>query len=108
MASKSGKRITAARKEISAEKFYTLGEAVKLLKSASKTKFDETVDLAINLAIDPKQSDQQVRGMVAMPNGLGKTVRVAVFAKGDKANLTKQELQFLKDLMKKELGIEKD
>ena len=90
MASKSGKRITAARKEISAEKFYTLGEAVKLLKSASKTKFDETVDLAINLAIDPKQSDQQVRGMVAMPNGLGKTVRVAVFAKGDKADAAKK------------------
>jgi large subunit ribosomal protein L1 len=90
MASKSGKRITAARKAISAEKFYTLGEAVKLLKSASKTKFDETVDLAINLAIDPKQSDQQVRGMVAMPNGLGKTVRVAVFAKGDKADAAKK------------------
>ncbi|MFO0070315.1 MAG: 50S ribosomal protein L1 [Alphaproteobacteria bacterium] len=90
MGSKSGKRIAAARKEISAEKFYTLGEAVKLLKSASKTKFDETVDLAINLAIDPKQSDQQVRGMVAMPNGLGKAVRVAVFAKGDKADAAKK------------------
>ena len=90
MATKLGKRIKAAREQVNAEKVYTLAEAVKLMKSNAKTKFDETIDLAINLAIDPKQSDQQVRGMVAMPNGLGKTVRVAVFAKGDKADAAKK------------------
>jgi len=90
MATKLGKRIKAAREQVNAEKVYTLAEAVKLMKSNAKTKFDETIDLAINLAIDPKQSDQQVRGMVAMPNGLGKTVRVAVFAKGDKAEAAKK------------------
>ena len=62
-----------------------LTKRLKLLKGASKTKFDETFDVSINLGIDPKQSDQQVRGMVAMPNGIGKTIRVAVFARGEKA-----------------------
>lgn len=90
MATKPGKRIRAAREKVAPEKLYPLGEAVKLLKANAKTKFDETVDLAINLTIDPKQSDQQVRGMVSMPNGLGKTVRVAVFAKGDKAEAAKK------------------
>lgn len=70
---------------VNREKNYALNEAVSLLKQAAKAKFDETVDVAMVLGVDPKQSDQQVRGMVAMPNGLGKTVRVAVFAKGDKA-----------------------
>jgi large subunit ribosomal protein L1 len=90
MATKPGKRIRAAREKVAPEKLYPLSEAVKLLKANAKTKFDETVDLAINLTIDPKQSDQQVRGMVSMPNGLGKTVRVAVFAKGDKAEAAKK------------------
>lgn len=90
MATKPGKRIKAAREQVSKEKLYTLAEAVKLMKANAKTKFDETVDVALNLAIDPKQSDQQVRGMVSMPNGLGKTVRVAVFAKGDKADAAKK------------------
>lgn len=70
---------------IDKEKNYALSDAVALLKQAAKAKFDETVDVAMVLGVDPKQSDQQVRGMVAMPNGLGKKVRVAVFAKGDKA-----------------------
>lgn len=70
---------------VNKEKNYALSEAVSLLKQAAKAKFDETVDVAMVLGVDPKQSDQQVRGMVAMPNGLGKTVRVAVFARGDKA-----------------------
>lgn len=83
------KRIANARKKIDAAKLYPLNEAVSLIKEG-KTKFDQTVDLAINLGIDPTQSDQLVRGMVGMPNGLGKTVRVAVFAKGDKAEAAKK------------------
>lgn len=90
MTTKPGKRIKAAREKVSAEKLYTLAEAVKLMKANAKTKFDETIDVALNLTIDPKQSDQQVRGMVSMPNGLGKTIRVAVFAKGDKAEAAKK------------------
>lgn len=86
----SGKRINKAREAIDANKVYGLKDAVKLLKANAKTKFDETVDVALNLAIDPKQSDQLVRGVVAMPNGLGKSVRVAVFAKGDKAEAAKK------------------
>ncbi len=84
------KRIKAANEGLDKLKLYSLGEAVKQLKSRSKVKFDETVDVAINLGIDPKQSDQLVRGMVAMPNGLGKTVRVAVFAKGPAAEAAKK------------------
>src|SRR5580704_6758994 len=80
-----GKRYAASAKLVDRTKTYTIAEAVKLIKSATKPKFDETVDIAINLGVDPKQSDQQVRGMVAMPNGIGKTIRVAVFARGDKA-----------------------
>lgn len=84
------KRIKAARASIDAAKLYTLNEAVALLKSTAKVKFDESVDVAMNLGVDPKQSDQQVRGVVAMPHGLGKVVRVAVFAKGDKAEAAKK------------------
>jgi large subunit ribosomal protein L1 len=80
-----GKRYAAASKLVDRAKSYPLTEAVKLLKQGAKTKFDETVDISINLGVDPKQSDQQVRGMVAMPHGVGKTIRVAVFARGDKA-----------------------
>ena len=85
-----GKRIRSVREKIDSNKVYPLKEAVALLKSCAKTKFDETVDVAMNLAIDPTQSDQLVRGMVAMPHGLGKTVRVAVFAKGDKVEAAKK------------------
>ncbi len=80
-----GKRYAAAAKLVDRNKSYPIADAVKLIKSGAKTKFDETVDIAVNLGVDPKQSDQQVRGMVAMPNGIGKTIRVAVFARGDKA-----------------------
>lgn len=66
-------------------KRYALGEAVKIVKTGATSKFDETLDIVVNLGVDPKQSDQQVRGMVNMPNGTGKTIRVAVFARGDKA-----------------------
>ncbi len=85
-----GKRYAAARAMVEGEKSYPLDEAIKLVKSGAKTKFDETVDIALNLGIDPRQSDQLVRGVVAMPNGLGKKVRVAVFAKGSKAEDAKK------------------
>ena len=71
-------------------KAYPITEAVKIIKSSATTKYDQTVDIAINLGVDPKQSDQQVRGMIAMPNGIGKTIRVAVFAKGAKAEEAKK------------------
>lgn len=82
---KQGKRIRNAYTAVEAEKLYSLGEALALVKAGATTKFDETVEIAANLGVDAKQSDQAVRGAVAMPNGLGKTIRVAVFAKGDKA-----------------------
>lgn len=85
----AGKRIKAAWSKVDKAKLYSLNEAVALLKEGA-TKFDQTVDVAINLGIDPTQSDQLVRGMVGMPHGLGKTVRVAVFAKGDKAEAAKK------------------
>ncbi len=66
-------------------KVYTVKDAVKIVKAGATSTFDETIDIVMNLGVDPKQSDQQVRGMVAMPNGTGKTIRVAVFARADKA-----------------------
>ncbi len=81
-----GKRIRAAYEAVDRDKAYNLGDAVKLVKANAKAKFDETVELSLNLGIDPRHSDQQVRGVVQLPNGTGKTVRVAVFAKGDKAD----------------------
>ncbi|PZP84406.1 MAG: 50S ribosomal protein L1 [Azospirillum brasilense] len=86
----AGKRIKSARQAVDTTKLYALKDAVALLKANSKTKFDETIDVAMNLGIDPKQSDQLVRGVVAMPNGLGKNVRVAVFAKADKVDVAKK------------------
>ena len=84
-----GKRIKAAREGIDRVKFYGIEEAVKLVKSRAKTKFDETVDIAMNLGVDPKHADQMVRGVCNLPNGSGRTVRVAVFAKGGKAEEAK-------------------
>ena len=83
---KNGKRVSDARKSVDVSKLYGIDEAVKVLKSNSKTKFDETVEIAINLGVDPRHADQQVRGMVALPNGTGKSARVAVFARGAKAD----------------------
>src|ERR1700758_4670275 len=80
---KSGKHVENARKRMEARP-YKLVEAAELLKKAHHTKFNETVELAINLGVDPKHSDQVVRGTVGLPNGLGKTVRVLVIAGGDK------------------------
>ena len=86
---KIGKRIRAAREGIDSNKTYALGEALTLLKDRAKVKFDETIELAINLGVDPRHADQMVRGVCVLPNGTGKTVRVAVFARGDKAEEAK-------------------
>ena len=80
------KRIEKAREGIDHKKSYTLDEAVKLVKARATAKFDETIEVAIALGVDPRHADQMVRGVVALPNGSGRTVRVAVFAKGDKAD----------------------
>jgi large subunit ribosomal protein L1 len=79
------KRLTAAQAQVDRSKSYSLPEALKLVKLLSKAKFDETVELSMNLGIDPRHADQMVRGLTSLPNGTGKTVRVAVFARGAKA-----------------------
>jgi large subunit ribosomal protein L1 len=84
-----GKRIAAAREGINREKLYPLEEAVKLVKERAKAKFDETIEIAMNLGVDPRHADQMVRGVVSLPNGSGRTVRVAVFARGAKADEAK-------------------
>ena len=89
MSSKAGKRIEKARDGIDRKKTYGLGEAVKLVKERASAKFDETIEVAIALGVDPRHADQMVRGVVALPNGSGRSVRVAVFAKGDKADQAK-------------------
>ncbi|MBC8130425.1 MAG: 50S ribosomal protein L1 [Rhizobiaceae bacterium] len=83
---KAGKRITNAREGIDREKVYGLSEAIKLLKDKASAKFDETIEVAMNLGVDPRHADQMVRGVVNLPNGTGRTVRVAVFARGAKAD----------------------
>ena len=83
---KLGKRTTAAREGIDRKKLYALGEAVKMVRSRAKAKFDETIEIAMNLGVDPRHADQMVRGVVNLPNGTGKNVRVAVFAKDAKAD----------------------
>ena len=82
--SRRGKRYLEAKSNVEAEKRYPLKEAVELLVRTARAKFDETVDVAIRLGVNPKHADQMVRGSVVLPNGLGKTVRVLVFAKGEK------------------------
>jgi len=84
--SHAGKRIRKAREGVVRTKLYSLDEAVKLVKSHASAKFDETVELAINLGVDPKHADQMVRGVVNLPNGTGRTLKVAVFARGAKAD----------------------
>jgi large subunit ribosomal protein L1 len=86
----AGKRTLAARDGIDRLKAYPLDEAVKLLKSRAKAKFDETIEVAINLGVDPRHADQMVRGVVSLPNGTGRSARVAVFAKGAKAEEAKK------------------
>lgn len=81
---KIGKKLSDARKKVNADKRYALSEAATLLKEVSYTKFDGTVEVAMNLGVDPRHADQNVRGAVVLPHGLGKKVRVLVFAKGEK------------------------
>jgi large subunit ribosomal protein L1 len=80
----SGKKHTAAETKIDRTRTYPLEEAIALVKETSYAKFDETVDVSVRLGVDPRKADQMVRGAVVLPNGLGKTVRVLVFAKGEK------------------------
>ncbi len=83
---KLGKRLKTARENIDRARSYPLEEAVKLVKERATAKFDETVEVALNLGIDPRHSDQMVRGVVSLPNGSGRSQRVAVFARGEKAD----------------------
>ena len=87
--SKPGKRFRNALSTIDREKLYPLEEAVKLVKDAAKAKFDETIEVAMNLGVDPRHADQMVRGVVNLPNGSGRSVRVGVFARGAKAEEAK-------------------
>ncbi len=84
------KRIRAMREQIEPGKSYAIDEALDLLKSMSKVKFTESVDVAIRLGVDPRKSDQNVRGAIVLPNGTGKSVRVAVFAQGENADKAKE------------------
>jgi large subunit ribosomal protein L1 len=84
------KRLRDVRENLDSNKVWTLEEAVTFLKKNATAKFDETIELAVNLGIDTKQSDQNVRGMIVLPHGTGKSVRVAVFAKGPKAEEAKK------------------
>jgi large subunit ribosomal protein L1 len=85
----NGKRIRAARQSVERNKSYPLEEALKLVKEKASVKFDETVDIAMNLGVDPKHADQMVRGVCNLPKGSGRTVRVGVFARGPKADEAK-------------------
>ena len=86
---KLGKRTKAARVAFEGKELVSVEDAVKLIKSAASAKFDETLEIAMNLGVDPRHADQMVRGVVQLPNGTGKTVRVAVFARGAKADEAK-------------------
>jgi len=85
MAGKNGKRMRQALEKVNQDEAYPVADAVKLIRDGAKAKFDETIEIAMNLGVDPRHSDQMVRGVVALPNGTGRSVRIAVFAKGDKA-----------------------
>ena len=87
---KHGKKYLDSAKTIDRTKLYDASEALDLVVNGSKAKFDETVELHVRLGVDPKQADQQVRGVIVLPNGTGKNVRVLVLAKGEKADLAKE------------------
>lgn len=98
----TAKRIKSAREGIDPKKLYSLEEAVKLVKERATAKFDETIEVALNLGVDPRHADQMVRGIVELPNGSGRSVRVAVFAKDAKADEAKEagaDLVGAEDLM---------
>jgi large subunit ribosomal protein L1 len=86
---KISKRVAKSREGLDPNKVYALEEAIKLLKDRSSVKFDETIEISMNLGVDPRHADQMVRGVVNLPNGTGRDVRVAVFARGDKADEAK-------------------
>lgn len=86
---KTSKRMALVAQKIDREKMYPVAEAIALVKECATAKFDESIDIAVQLGIDPKKSDQLVRGSVVLPEGTGKSVRVAVFAQGDKAEQAK-------------------
>ena len=86
---KLSKRINAFRDKVEQDKYYSIQDAVNLLKEISSVKFDESVEVAINLGVDARKSDQQVRGSTVLPKGTGKTVKVAVFTEGENAKLAK-------------------
>ena len=88
--SKPGKRFRSAAEKIEREHLYSLEEAVKLVKDGAKAKFDETIEIAMNLGVDPRHADQMVRGVCALPHGSGRKLRVGVFAKGAKAEEAKK------------------
>ena len=101
---KLGKRAKAMLEGLDLKAHYTIDDAVKILKERSKVTFDETVEVSINLGVDPRHADQMVRGVIGLPNGTGKTVRVAVFARGDnaeKAIVAGAELVGAEDLMER-------
>jgi large subunit ribosomal protein L1 len=87
---KSGKRVAKARSSVDRKKLYSVDEAVALVKANATAKFDETIEIAMNLAVDPRHADQMVRGVVALPAGTGRTARVAVFARDAKAEEAKK------------------
>jgi len=84
-----GKRLTKAYEGVNREKLYPVTEAVKMVKAGAKAKFDETIEVSMNLGVDPRHADQMVRGVVTLPNGTGRTLRVGVFARGAKADEAK-------------------
>ena len=87
---KIGKRLRQAKEQVDRDRTYVLGEAITLVKRGAKAKFDETVEMSVGLGVDPRHADQMVRGVVALPHGTGKSVRVAVFAKDDKAEAARE------------------
>lgn len=87
---KIAKRVAAAREGLDRDKLHTVDEAVKLVKDRATAKFDETIEIAVNLGVDPRHADQMVRGVANLPNGTGRSVRVAVFARGPKADEAKE------------------
>src|ERR1700748_192440 len=102
-----GKRLKKAREGVDREKLYALPEAIKLVKERAKAKFDETIEVSMNLGVDPRHADQMVRGVATLPNGSGRTVRVGVFARGanaDEARAAGADVVGAEDLVEKVQG----
>ena len=104
---KLGKRTKAARDGLDRDALLGIEDAIKTIKGRATAKFDETIEMSLNLGVDPRHSDQTVRGMISLPNGTGKTAKVAVFAKGDKAEAAKEagaDVVGAEDLMERMQG----